>query len=338
MENACGMRRLAGPAAHIAFQYPFAADFAAGTTRFSKAWAEQELAPLAAERARQNFDFTVTRRAHEKLRIGYLSWDFHRHATAYLIAELFELHDRNRFEIYAYAFGPDDGSAIRARIRAACDRFIDVADSSYVATSQAIYNDGVDILVDLKGYTQGSRPQIMALRPAPIQVNWLGYPGTMGADCIDYIIAGSHYHSGRVERFYSEKVIRLADCYQINDRRREVCARTPSRDECGLPAQGMVFCCFNLSYKILPDIFERWMRIMRAVPHSVLWLLDTNRWAIENLRRAASARGWFQRLAARAGRRPNIWRAIGWRTLLWTLFRIHRIRLRAMRCGWGARS
>lgn len=105
-----------------------------------------------------------------------------------MIAELFELHDRERFEIYAYAFGPDDGSAIRARIRAACDRFIDVADQTYVATSQAIYNDGVDILVDLKGYTQGSRPQIMALRPAPIQVNWLGYPGTVGADCIDYII------------------------------------------------------------------------------------------------------------------------------------------------------
>ena len=257
----------------------------------AKAWAEQELAPLAAERARQGFDFPAPRRVRDKLRIGYLSWDFHRHATAYLIAELFELHDRDRFEIYAYAFGPDDGSAIRARIRAACDRFIDVADQTYVATSQAIYNDGVDILVDLKGYTQGSRPQIMALRPAPIQVNWLGYPGTMGADCMDYIIADPHIIPDAMERFYSEKVIRLADCYQINDRRREISARTPSRDECGLPAQGLVFCCFNLSYKILPDIFGRWMRIMQAVPKSVLWLLDTNRWAVENLQRAAAAQG-----------------------------------------------
>jgi protein O-GlcNAc transferase len=271
----------------------------------AKAWAEQELAPLAAERARQNFDFTVTRRGREKLRVGYLSWDFHRHATAYLIAELFELHDRNRFEIYAYAFGPDDGSAIRARIRAACDRFIDVADQSYVATSQAIYNDGVDILIDLKGYTQGSRPQIMALRPAPIQVNWLGYPGTMGADCIDYIIADPTIIPDALERFYSEKVIRLADCYQINDRRREVSVRTPSRDECELPARGMVFCCFNLSYKILPEMFERWMRIMQAVPHSVLWLLDTNRWAIENLRRAAAAQGVSPERLVFAPRRPQ---------------------------------
>ena len=269
----------------------------------AKAWAAQQLFPHEAERPRLGFDFSGRRHAGG-LRIGYLSWDFHKHATSYLTAELFELHDRERFEVHAYSYGPDDGSAIRARIRAACDRFINVADQTHVASSQAIFNDGVDILVDLKGYTQGSRPQIMALRPAPIQVNWLGYPGTMGADWIDYIIADAFIIPQGMERFYSEKVVRLPDCYQINDRRREVGARTPSRDECGLPAQGLVFCCFNLSYKILPDIFGRWLRIMQAVPHSVLWLLETNRWAIENLRGAAAAQGVTPERLVFAPRRP----------------------------------
>lgn len=255
------------------------------------AWAEQELNPIAAERYRLAFDFSVRRGAPGKLRIGYLSWDYHKHATSYLIAELFELHDRNRFESFAYSYGPDDGSAIRARIRGACDRFIDVADQSYVATAQQIYNDGVDILIDLKGYTQGARTQIMALRPAPVQVSWLGYPGTMGTNCIDYIMADPFIIPEGAERFYSEKVIRLADCYQINDRHREVSGHTQTREECGLPVQGTVFCCFNLNYKILPDVFSRWMRIMQAVPGSVLWLLETNRWAVENLRRVATARG-----------------------------------------------
>jgi predicted O-linked N-acetylglucosamine transferase (SPINDLY family) len=257
----------------------------------ARAWAERELAPLAAARPRLGFDFSARRRPSGKLRIGYLSWDFHKHATSYLIAELFDLHDRERFEIHAYSYGPDDGSAIRARIRGACDRFIDVANQSYIATSQRIYDDGVDILIDLKGYTQGARWQILALRPAPIQVNWLGYPGTMGADCIDYIIADPFIIPEGMERCYSEKVVRLADCYQINDRRREISDRTPTREECGLPARGLVFCCFNLAYKILPDVFGWWMRIMQAVPDSVLWLLETNPWAAGNLKRAAAAKG-----------------------------------------------
>lgn len=255
------------------------------------AWANQELKPLAAVRSRLGFDFSARRGAPGKLRIGYLSWDYHKHAVSYLIAELFELHNRNRFEIHAYSYGPDDGSAIRARIRGACDRFIDVANQSYIATSQQIYDDGVDILIDLNGYTQGARWQISALRPAPIQVNWLGYPGTMGTDCIDYIIADSFIIPAGMEHCYSEKVVRLADCYQINDRRREISDRTPTREECGLPAQGLVFCCFNLTNKILPDVFGLWMRIMKAVSGSVLWLLETNRWAVENLRNAASAQG-----------------------------------------------
>ena len=270
----------------------------------ARAWAAQELAPLAASRSRLGFDFSGRLRPSGKLRIGYLSWDFHKHATSYLIAELFEIHDRNRFEIHAYSYGPDDGSAIRARIRGACDRFTDVADRSYVAASQAIYNDAVDILVDLKGYTQGSRSQIMALRPAPIQVNWLGYPGTMGTDCIDYIIADPFIIPEAMERYYSEKVVRLPDCYQVNDRRREISDRIPTREECGLPAQGLVFCCFNLAYKILPDVFGRWMRIMQAVPDSVLWLLEANQWAVGNLRRAAAAKGVAPERLVFAPRQP----------------------------------
>ena len=257
----------------------------------ARAWAEQELAPLAAERTRLGFDHSKRRGAPEKLRIGYLSWDIHQHATSYLIAELFELHDRKRFEIYVYSFGPDDGSAIRARIRGACDRFVDVAERSHAAIAQAIYDDGVDILVDLKGYTQGSRPQIMALRPAPVQVSWLGFPGSMGADCIDYIIADPFIIPEGMDQYYSEKVVRLPDCYQINDRRREISAHAPSRAECGLPAEGMVFCCFNQAAKILPDVFASWMRILKTVPDSVLWLLEANRFAVENLRRSASGHG-----------------------------------------------
>lgn len=270
----------------------------------ARAWAAQELAPLAASRSRLGFDFSGRRRPSGKLRIGYLSWDFHKHATSYLIAELFEIHDRNRFEVLAYSYGPDDASAIRARIRGACDRFIDVADQSYVAAAQAIYNDAVDILVDLKGYTQGSRSQIMVLRPAPVQVNWLGYPGTMGTDCVDYIIADRFIIPEAMERFYSEKAVRLPDCYQVNDRRREISDPMPTRDECGLPAQGQVFCCFNLAYKILPDVFGRWMRIMQAVPDSVLWLLEANPWAVGNLRRAAAARGVAPERLVFAQRRP----------------------------------
>jgi protein O-GlcNAc transferase len=254
------------------------------------AWAQSELASFSAQRAQLGFDFSARRVRPQKLRIGYLSWDLHQHATAYLIAELFELHDRSRFEVFAYSYGPDDGSAIRARMRAAADAFVEIAPLPHLQSARAIYDDRIDILVDLKGYTQGARPQILALRPAPVQVNWLGYPGTMGMDEIDAIIADPFVIPAGAESAYSERVVRLPDCYQINDRRREVGA-VPARAACGLPAQGFVFCCFNQSYKILPDVFAAWMRILQAVPGSVLWLLETNAWAVANLRQAAQAQG-----------------------------------------------
>ena len=255
------------------------------------AWSEQELAVYSSYRSRMGFDFSSRRRRPERLRIGYLSWDFQQHATSYLIAELFELHDRKRFEISAYSYGPDDGSAMRARIRAGSDRFVDLVAHSHIDAARAIYQDGIDILVDLKGYTMGARPQIMALRPAPVQMNWLGYPGTMGNDCIDYIVADPYVIPQGAEAFYREKVLRLPDCYQINDRRRPISSGTTLREEHRLPSQGMVFCCFNQANKILPDVFSCWMRILGALPDSVLWLLEANRWAAENLIREANVRG-----------------------------------------------
>lgn len=269
----------------------------------ARAWARQELAPLLGAHAGPRFDFSRPR-SRERVRVGYLSWGFHRHATAYLVAELFELHDRNRFEVFAYAYGPEDNSAVRARVRSACEHFEDVSQESYFATAQRIYGDGVDILVDLTGYTLGARPQILALRPAPMQVNWLGYPGTLGTDCVDFIVADPFIIPEGHERFYAEKVIRLPDCYQVNDRRREVSDRVPTREECGLPGSGIVFCCFNQAYKILPEMFGAWMRILHAVPGSVLWLAEANPWAAENLRREAAARGVAGERLVFAPRKP----------------------------------
>ncbi|OGA21843.1 MAG: hypothetical protein A3I02_13020 [Betaproteobacteria bacterium RIFCSPLOWO2_02_FULL_67_26] len=256
----------------------------------AREWARQLLDHLAAARPGPGLG-AGPRPRNPRTRIGYLSRDFYQHATSYLMAELFELHDRGRFEVFAYSYGPDDGSAIRARIRGACEHFADVSGESFVETAQRIRGDEIDILVDLKGYTLGSRPQILALRPAPVQVNWLGYPGSMGAECVDYILADPFIIPEGAERHYSETVARLPDCYQVNDRKREVSGETPSREECGLPAAGVVFCCFNQTTKILPELFGSWMRILQAVPDSVLWLLESNRWAAANLRRAAANHG-----------------------------------------------
>jgi predicted O-linked N-acetylglucosamine transferase (SPINDLY family) len=269
----------------------------------AREWARETLGRAAATPSNPVFD-DPSRARRPRLRVGYLSWDFHQHATSYLVAELFELHDRNRFEVFAYSYGPEDGSAIRARIREGCEHFSDVTGESFIEIAQRIRRDGVDVLVDLKGYTLGSRPQIVALRPAPVQVNWLGFPGSMGTECVDYILADPFIIPEGVERHYAEKVVRLPDCYQVNDRKREISAVTPSRQECGLPAAGVVFCCFNQTAKILPDVFAAWMRILKAVPGSVLWLLETNRWASVNLRRAAADHGVPAERLVFASRKP----------------------------------
>jgi predicted O-linked N-acetylglucosamine transferase (SPINDLY family) len=232
----------------------------------------------------------VPRRAGQRLRIGYLSSDFHQHATAMLLAEVLELRQQDRFEVSLYSYGIDDQSPMRARLRAACDHFVDVRTQADVDVARRIRADGIDILVDLKGYTEGGRMGICAYRPAPIQVNYLGFPGTLGADFIDYLITDPIVTPLELAPHFSEKFAYLPDCYQPNDRQRPL-PPAPSRAACGLPEQGFVFCCFNNSYKITPEIFTLWCRLLQAVPDSVLWLMALNDQARANLCREARARG-----------------------------------------------
>jgi predicted O-linked N-acetylglucosamine transferase (SPINDLY family) len=226
-----------------------------------------------------------------RIRVGYLSADFREHAVANLIAELIECHDRSRFEIIGYSYGPNDGSPMRRRLEAAFNRFVDLRPLSHSDAAARIHGDGVHILVDLTGYTMHARTEILAQRPAPIQVNYLGYPGTMGADFMDYILADPFIAPMDQQPYFAEKLVHLPACYQPNDRRRQVAEHTPSRGECGLPERGFVFCCFNKSYKITPDFFGAWMSLLQAVPDSVLWLLESERAADEALRRQAVRHG-----------------------------------------------
>jgi protein O-GlcNAc transferase len=230
-------------------------------------------------------------RHHDKIRIAYLSADFYRHATAFLMAELFELHDRARFEVVGISFGRDDQSEMRARLKRAFDQFHDVRSRSDLEAANLLSDLQVDIAIDLKGYTQDARSGILAHRPAPIQASYLGYPGTMGTDLIDYVIADETVLPFDQQPFYTEKIVHLPDCYQVNDSRREIAARAPSRRECGLPDEAFVFCCFNNNYKIAPPLFDVWMRLLGAVGGSVLWLLQDNRDAEANLRKEAAVRG-----------------------------------------------
>jgi len=228
---------------------------------------------------------------HDKVRIAYLSADFHRHATTSLIAELFERHDPSRFEIIGVSFGADDNSGVRERLVAAFHQFHDVREKTDEEVAKLLHDLEVDIAVDLKGYTQDSRPGILAYRPAPIQASYLGYPGTMGAEFIDYIIADKTVAPFEHQSFYTEKIVHLPDCYQVNDTKRTIAERTPTRQEAGLPQTGFVFCCFNNTWKITPDVFSIWMRLLHAADGSVLWLLGDNESAERNLRDEAQSRG-----------------------------------------------
>lgn len=228
---------------------------------------------------------------HEKIRLGYFSADYHAHATMHLMAELFEKHDRQRFELYAFSFGPDKNDAMRQRVSILFDRFIDVRLQSDKAVVQLARDLEIDIAVDLSGFTLGSRPGIFALRAAPLQVNYLVYPGTMGADFMDYLIADSTVIPEANQNYYSEKIVYLPHSYQVNDSKRLISDRFVSREEAGLPPYGFVFCCFNNNFKITPTTFDSWMRILKAVEGSVLWLLEDNPQATSNLAREATQRG-----------------------------------------------
>ncbi|HVW75650.1 MAG TPA: tetratricopeptide repeat protein [Rhizomicrobium sp.] len=225
---------------------------------------------------------------HHRIRLAYLSADFHIHPTAQLMVELFERHDRARFEVSAFAFGPDDNSSMRRRLVKAFDRFEDVRRLSDLEVAHLLRSRAIDIAVDLNGHTHGARPGIFSHRPAPVQVNYLVYPGTIGAPYMDYILADRTVLPLDQQPHFSEKIVHLPDCYQANDATRPAPA-PPSRAEAGLPASGFVFCCFNNNWKITAPLFDIWMRLLQQVPGSVLWLLDSP--ARDNLSAHATARG-----------------------------------------------
>ena len=266
---------------------------------YARRWSHAQFGNIASTPA------TPARSAHagRRRRVGYLSSDFRQHAISDLLVEVLELHDRNRFEIFAYSHGADDGSAMRARLKQSCEHFVDIADHTDELAARRIRDDELDILIDLNGHIRGARTAILARRPCAIQVSWIGYPGTMGASFIDYLIADSFVVPPEHECFYAERVLRLPHCYLPSDRRREIAATLP-RAEYGLPADAFVFCCFNQVYKITPDVFACWMRVLRKIPGSVLWLPDDNHTATENLKKAAGAFGVAPARVVIAGRVP----------------------------------
>jgi predicted O-linked N-acetylglucosamine transferase (SPINDLY family) len=229
-----------------------------------------------------------------KIRLAYISPDFRSHPGATLVPELFENHDRRAFEVIAYALGPDDQSPFRQRIVQACDRFVDLHGATATASALRIAEDAVDILVDLSGYTQHTKANVLAMRPAPVQVNYLGYPGTMGADFIDYILADDYVIPPSETCYFQEKVVYLPGAYQVNTPNWQV-SPPPTREQAGLPPHGFVFCCFHASYKITLPIYRCWLRLLQAIPGSVLWLLQSPPSMVQNL----------QALAAKAGIDPH---------------------------------
>ena len=242
---------------------------------------------------------------HDRIRLAYLAADFHDHPVAYLIAELLERHDRDRFEVSAVSYGPPDDGPMRRRLVAAFESFVDVRGRADDEVARMLREREIDIAVDLTGLTHGGRPGILARRPAPVQVNWLGYPGTFGSGVHDYVLADRHVIPPGDERFYDEAVVRLPDTYWVIDTTRAISAAVPTRAEAGLPEAGFVFCCFNNSQKIGPATFASWMRLLDAVPGSALWLLEDNAAASRNLRREAEARGVAASRVAFAPRVPQ---------------------------------
>ena len=227
----------------------------------------------------------------DRIHIGYLCGEFRSQATSTLMAELFELHDKRRFKVLAFDSGWDDGSALRQRMNRAFDAIVDISGVGDTAAAELIRRNQIAILVNLNGYFGKGRMGVFAQKPAPIQVNYLGFPGTLGASYIDYIIADAQVIPREHRDCYVEKVIYLPDSYQVNDTKRPIAARTPSRMEAKLPPTGLVLCCFNNPYKIVPDVFDVWMRLLTKIEGSVLWLFERNAEAPGNLRMEAGRRG-----------------------------------------------
>jgi predicted O-linked N-acetylglucosamine transferase (SPINDLY family) len=238
---------------------------------------------------------------HAKIRIGYCSSDFSLHPVSMLTVQLFELHDRENFEVYGYCWSPEDGSGMRQRVIDAIDHFARINHLSDEEAAQKIRSDEIDILVDLQGQTAGARANLLAHRPAPIQITYLGLPATTGLPSIDYVIADRFLIPEETAPYYSEKPLYMPDVYQVSDRNRGIGIQ-PTRESCGLPAEGFVFCSFNNNYKFTPDVFDVWMNILRRVPDSVFWVLADNQWAEDNLCCEAAMRGVDRSRLVFAGR------------------------------------
>ena len=238
------------------------------------------------------------------LRIGYLSSDLREHAVGHLMAEVFGLHDRSAVEVFAYYCGPEASDPLHQGFRSGADHWTSITDLDDAAAARRIADDGVQILVDLNGYTREGRTRLVALRPAPVIVNWLGFPGTMASPYHHYIVADDWIIPQDHELYYSEKVLRLP-CYQPNNRMRTVADHRPTRREAGLPDEAMVYCCFNGSHKISRFTFERWLTILGRVPDSVLWLLSGGDATNERLRRYAASHGLAPERLVFAGKQAN---------------------------------
>ena len=230
-----------------------------------------------------NHTFDMNSSDSKIINIAYFSADFHNHATSYLISQLIRNHNRKIFKVYAFSFGPITNDNTQEYIREIFDVFIDISEFSDLEVISMSRELEIHIAIDLKGFTQAARTGIFALRAAPIQVNYLGFPGTMGADFMDYIIADKIVIPESSKHYYSEKIVYLPDTYQVNDSQRHISSRIFSRAELGLPEDVFVFCCFNNNYKITPEVFDSWCRVLQEIEGSVLWLLEDNQWAKENL-------------------------------------------------------
>ena len=227
---------------------------------------------------------------HNRLRIGYLSSDFCSHAVSILTAELYGLHDRAKVEVFGFCWSNDDGSPLRARVVAGMDRYVKIGTLSDKEAACLIRSHEIDVLVDLHGLTRGTRHNILSYRPAPVQIAWLGFPGPTALPEIDYVLADPFVFPPELEPFFTEKPLRMPHTFQINDRQRIVGPR-PTRESCGLSADAFVFCSFNSSFKLTPEVFGSWMRILKRVPGSLLWLMADNDQVRENLSRAAEMHG-----------------------------------------------
>lgn len=287
----------AGRRGCLPFSFLALSDSAALQLQCARTFVADRCPPLAALR-------TSRAPGHGRIRVAYVSGDFREHAVSYLLAGLFERHDQSRFETFAVSLRHEQPGALGQRVKGAFSRFIDAGELSGLEIAELLVELEVDIAVDLTGYTAGMRPELFAHRAAPLQVSYLGFPGTLGAPYMDYLIADEFVVPRHLQSQYSERIVYLPDCFQCYDDRRQAPPPAPSRAEVGLPDGALVLCSFNNSYKINPSIFDIWMRLLAQVPHCVLWLLGEGDAVRRNLRREAHCRGVDPERLVFAGRCP----------------------------------